>query len=415
MLPQVPESTERLRLAASRGEIGRRDLLQSLLPKDRAVPYIDSLRCRGERCQLCRQSCAFEAVAVDRGVLSIDRPACRSCGLCIAACPRGAIVHPEFPPHRLRATLAELLPAQGNAAEPKLVAMICHSARYSSHEEKGLLPHPPGVLLLEMPCLSMASPWLMLRAFGLGAQGLALICDSRGCPLRIDPERWRGTVRFVQALLSQWGIQPERVGLLGEGDPGEELPRFQRAVAVLAPISLPRSVAPALPEYDLSLAALIEDTSQRLGAIAAGTISAGAVPFGKVRLHGADCTGCGLCAGECPTGALGLVSAGPEAYRLSFSHRCCTSCGLCAQVCPEGCLEVERMLELDRLGSPPQIIWEGGLVSCQMCGAPIAPRAMVEKIRARVAATGGNTSQLETCPDCKMGVRPKSVGSRAGG
>jgi ferredoxin len=414
VVPQAPESDGKLHLATPWGEISRRDLLQSLVPKDQAVPYIDSLRCRGERCDLCRRSCPFEAVAADRGVVSVDRLACRTCGLCIAACPRGAIVHPELPPHRLKAALAELLLAEGNAAEPKLVAMICQSCGFSSRERKGLLPHPAGVSLLEMPCLSMASPGLMLRAFDLGAQGLALICDSRRCPFRLDPERWRGTVRFVQALFSHWGIQPERVEIIGEGDPGEELLRFQQAVAELASISLPPSTTPVSPENDLSLAALIEDMGQRLGAIPAGTISGGAVPFGKVKLRSTDCTGCGLCAGDCPTGALCLVSSRPESYQITFSHPCCTGCGLCATVCPERCLEVERVLEMDRLESPPQIMCEGGLLSCQVCGAPIAPRAMVEKIRARMSATGGNTSRLEICPDCKMGVGPKSARSRVG-
>ncbi|OGO08369.1 MAG: hypothetical protein A2Y61_04395 [Chloroflexi bacterium RBG_13_60_13] len=112
---------------------------------------------------------------------------------------------------------------------------------------------------------------------------------------------------------------------------------------------------------------------------------------------------------------MGLVSSGPDAYQLVFSHLSCTACGLCAGVCPEQCLDVERVLELDRLGLPPQTISEGGFVRCEVCGAPFAPRAMVEKIRARIAAMGGNTSRLETCPDCKMGVKPKPARSRVGG
>jgi len=415
VLQKVPESAQRLRFATPRGEVSRRDLLRSLLPRDQVIPYIETTKCRGERCALCRESCAFEAILADERGVSIDSGACRGCGVCIGACPRGAILHPQFSLKQLNLELESALLSEGNAGQPKVVAMLCQSSGRSTNNSEGKVWERAGRLVpVEMPCLSMASPWLILRAFDLGAQGLALVCDSRRCPFRFDTEGRRGTARFVQALFSHWGMGPERVGLLGEGDPGEELRSFQQAVAALAPIALPPSTIPALSENALSLAALIEDIGQRLGGAPAGTISAGTVPFGKLTLHAASCTGCGLCAADCPTGALAFASSGPKEYRLFFSHGPCTGCGLCAGVCPEQCLEVERVLELDRLGSPPQIIGEGGLVSCQVCGAPMAPRAMVEKIRARMVATGGNTSRLETCPDCKMGVRPKSAGSRAG-
>ena len=42
-----------------------------------------------------------------------------------------------------------------------------------------------------------------------------------------------------------------------------------------------------------------------------------------------DCTACGLCLEECPTGA---ISEGKEKYSISPDD--CTDCGACAEVCP---------------------------------------------------------------------------------
>jgi len=98
---------------------------------------------------------------------------------------------------------------------------------------------------------------------------------------------------------------------------------------------------------------------------------------------------------------------GGDSCGLVFHQERCTGCGLCIKFCPESCLKLERVLELDKLGGSPQSIMKGDFVCCKACGAPVAPRAMVEKIRAKIAAMGGNTSRLELCPRCKMGAKPK--------
>jgi ferredoxin len=253
----------------------------------------------------------------------------------------------------------------------------------------------------------------MLRAFDLGAQGLALIYESEKCQFRFGSEKWQGTVQFVQALLNHWGIQPERVSFFEERNLEQELLNFGRTIAELAPISLRSPVPVGFPAESLPLSALIRGMGERLGETHVGTISAGVVPFGKLTLDSSRCTGCGLCAADCPTGALKAMP-GRDSCGLAFHQERCVACGLCIKVCPEVCLKLERMLELDKLGGSPQTVMKGDFVWCEVCGAPVAPRAMVEKIRARIGAMGGNTSRLEMCPDCKMRTKPGSARSRVG-
>ncbi len=64
-----------------------------------------------------------------------------------------------------------------------------------------------------------------------------------------------------------------------------------------------------------------------------------ASPFGKVELDGSKCAGCGLCALDCPTGALTVSSSDEtDAYQLLFKHGHCIGCDKCIETCQDGCL-----------------------------------------------------------------------------
>jgi len=53
----------------------------------------------------------------------------------------------------------------------------------------------------------------------------------------------------------------------------------------------------------------------------------------SVWVDGARCTGCGLCVGSCPVGALALLDGMPR-----VDEEACTGCGVCVDVCPEGAI-----------------------------------------------------------------------------
>ena len=135
-----------------------------------------------------------------------------------------------------------------------------------------------------------------------------------------------------------------------------------------------------------------------------------ASPLGKVTLEKAGCTGCGLCALECPSGALTVMSsAESEVYQLLFRHELCVACGQCLEVCPENCLHLERTLELDVINSPATVLFEDEIVRCSGCGSPFASRAMINSIKVKLPATG-LPLQFELCPECKIKVQPGRPG-----
>jgi len=126
-------------------------------------------------------------------------------------------------------------------------------------------------------------------------------------------------------------------------------------------------------------------------------------PLGKVELDSSRCTGCGLCAGECPTEAL-VISSSEEtdAFQLIFKHGNCVVCGQCVEICPEKCLRMERVFDMGKMDSQ-LVLFEDEIARCSKCGSPIGPKAMIDKMQARVvAARHSFPSQPELCPACKI-------------
>ncbi|MBN2099840.1 MAG: 4Fe-4S binding protein [Dehalococcoidia bacterium] len=389
----VPSKARRAHFARAQGEISRRDLFQSLIPKYRVTPYIESAKCLGEKCRICRASCEFKAIVSDGKAVSIDSAECRGCGICTTSCPRQAIIYPNFSLDQLEAEIEGLLLNNGEHLKPRIIAMVCQSSQYPIFDAN-LLP-------VTVPCLGMVSPGLILRALDLGAQGVVFISSKEKCQLKMDCSNWKGTVLFLQRLLEHWGIEPERVSALDEENLVQGLPRFSRRIDELKPISFTWSQSTTIPDKSLGLPAAILAISERLGTQATGRISAGTVPFGKITIDAAKCTGCGACVGQCPTDALANLQAA-DSCRLVFRQESCVGCGQCVDICPEKCLHLTKVLEVDKLNHELQVLFEDEFIHCRVCGTPFAPRAMVESVKARLGATGEAALRMETCPECRQ-------------
>jgi ferredoxin len=115
------------------------------------------------------------------------------------------------------------------------------------------------------------------------------------------------------------------------------------------------------------------------------------------------CTGCGLCAIDCPTKALAIrPSSEKDSYQLLFRREACNACGLCEKSCPEHCLQfIDREVEKDETGNETKVIFEDNLSRCIQCGIPLFPRSMVRKLEAKIFTNQGPTWELNLCPSCR--------------
>jgi len=247
----------------------------------------------------------------------------------------------------------------------------------------------------------MASPWLMLRAFDRGTRGVALIAERGKCT-----NIWQEDVRFVRELINCWGIESERIRVLefASGDSGNitrKLDDFAGDISRLGPTALKAYEPSLLPKEGLLLPAVTKALNDKFEGSLKKRVSAGNVPIGTLELDGSQCTGCNLCATECPTGALTVTSDEEGIYQLLFQHDLCVACARCVEVCPEQCLELERILELDKLNST-KVLFKDSIARCRECGSIIGPRAMVDRLEAKLLAGGSLTSQLQLCTRCKV-------------
>lgn len=411
-LSAVSSNNLRLGIARPHGKVGRREFAASLLPQYAVIPSIDPSKCTGaEKCQLCRDSCPVRAISMDGERVTIDANLCLGCGACLAVCPRGAVSFPTFSLEELDMEMAGLLDAPGELLEPRILAFTCETCLSRNDSAGGYqLRYPSNVLPLKVPCLAMASPWVILRAFDRGAQGLALVSAKGACRAGLPAAEWRGNVEFVQALLARWNIEAERIQLFevqedNKTDLGRELQRFADRVAALPPTPLRRGghCVSFIDMYPLPV--LIEHMANELMRTLDGTVSTGAVPFGKIALDEAQCTGCGLCALNCPTDALTVLTDDDGDYELLFQHGLCVACGVCVDACPENCIRLEHVLELDSIGNEPSLLLRGSFMKCRVCGKPFAPKALIDTLKARLRGREDKLEQqLEICPACRVGA-----------
>jgi ferredoxin len=385
-------------------EISRRDLLFGLIrPQYEVVPAVEEERCGAWRgCSLCIASCPAEAISLKEESAFIDKDKCTACGACLPSCPEEAITSPLLNPEVLDDLLQPLL--WRGEGDPRPKVLVISSEDSDTLHETTTEPLSPELLELRLPCIGAFSPWLLLRSFDLGADGVIVIPCGSTCRHRCQPDRWQRTIRFVQALLVKLGIEPERLKVFSfsreEPQSLTDLSRaFVEEVKRIGSTGLRNGNG---QEKHLTPLALLKDLSRRFRVD--GSLCGNDIPFGIVTATTGDrtCTLCGACPERCPTGAITLRE-GTDLSQLLFDHSRCIACEACVQVCPEQVLQMEGALDFSRLGETT-ILAEDRMARCRECGKPIAPLNMIRRMQDQMATgkVSAWSGLSELCPDCRI-------------
>jgi ferredoxin len=349
------------------------------------------------RCNLCLKSCPFGAIR-ESLYLELDEEKCTGCGICWQVCPTEAWAFPKSPEKTLRTTILSL---QTSALE-----LICHRAA------QGEVFSPAPVALNVKRCLASLSLALILETALSAPQGLWLndeLCPQ--CPMGSAQSIIREQAQKANRILKAFGKEetvalksslPDRDGLLPaqvrQGDEplldrrasfsllyGELAGLMRKAVSeslegLFGQLLPPEERVPKhLPEPRLRLVR----TLARLGTPKDEEIPASELPFGLVEVDD-SCTACGLCANQCPTGAL-IFHRNQESFTIDFVPLACIGCKACEGNCPTGAIKVKPYFSFPALLRSLRLtVFKGELKTCRQCGKPFRP-----------------TEGEEICPACR--------------
>ncbi|NND73788.1 MAG: 4Fe-4S dicluster domain-containing protein [Ilumatobacter sp.] len=352
----------------------RRALFSLGVPTYAGAPMIDADQCvAGDGCRACVRACPVDALTWSGGTVSYDKTACLACGVCVTTCPTGAVANPVASP---AAVEAEIRAAIDVATGPIGIRYVCAPARATSL---------PGWHDVVVPCTSMVTVGWLLAPLVLGACAVDTTpCAVGGCD--------RGRVDLTDdllddagAVLHAVGIEPARIGGLGHEPLGVTSP----------PVGLFEAGCTQ------RVIAALHDSS----ATAPGFVDLAEADVGAVGIDSATCTACEMCASCCPTDAL-RSSNERGAVVIDFDSRRCVACGQCVLACPE----IDRdAIRLDRGFDP--VMWAAGrqelrraaTASCEVCGRPVAPDAMLRRIGSLLGEQHADTLDLvaRRCIDCR--------------
>ena len=340
------------------------------------------------QCDLCLKFCPADAIRVSF-YLELDEDKCTGCGICWQVCPTEAWAFPKSPEKTLRTTILSL--------KTPTLELICHRAARSE------ILSPASLALNVKRCLASLSLTLILEAALQAPEGLWLNDEPcPQCPMGSAQSLIKEQARKANRILRAFGKEevvalksslPERDSLrpapLHQGDEplldrratfsllyGEFAELMKKAIgegleSLFGQLLPPEERIPKhLPEPRLRLVRVLA----RLGTPKDEEIPTSELPFGLVEVDD-SCTACGLCANQCPTGAL-IFLRGQESFALDFVPLACIGCKACEGNCPTGAIKVKPSFSFTALLRSFRLtVIKGELETCRQCGKPFRPTA----------------------------------------
>lgn len=357
--------------------ISRRKLFALKVPQYIAAPSINSSLCAaGHGCRLCVESCPTQALTPVDGTISYSVESCVVCGICVTTCPTGATTNPATTPGQVAAQITAMVAS----TEKRIGARFhCRGARPRVLEDSW---YP-----IEVPCTGMLTIGWLLAPLLLGVAAVSVDpCSSSGCSLGNDD---RSQQRRAAAAV-----------ICDELDLGRDRVRFAEQGQLPDPVGvIPTAAVGAMRDADVFLAltymASISDVSIET--------SVGAV--GVVSIDEESCTVCEQCTTVCPPGAL-KVTRPDGAIEISFDAAMCTGCSMCVATCPEidkKAITLHRRFDSAELAAGRHVVRTESTATCEKCGNPIAPSAMLERLQSMLGPEHAGTVDLigRRCISCR--------------
>lgn len=362
-------------------KISRRALFKLSLTEYRAAPSIDHGKCASDiGCRVCAELCPQGALKWSDGVMDYNKDICEPCGICVTACPRGAVINPACTPAQMEAQTQALLsePYEG----PRGILFICQRTQAPDIDE-GWMP-------VKLPCVGMVTPIWLLAPLLMGAGSVGVLTCGEMCPAR-QGQVVREKVEYCRELLRSLGAPDDLVVLDPEGAPRHGRPAIIRRN----------------PFTHDARADVILTLAESLGG-GSFALEHPLSPLGLVEIQQDVCTACGMCARSCPTGALALEED-DDGVSLSFEAASCVACAQCLPRCPEGernAISLRRAVDTRAVAGGRLLLRQEKTLRCASCGSQIAPVGMMRRLEEILGDEYAQVMPLlrRYCVDCRVMV-----------
>ncbi|SFM76059.1 hydrogenase iron-sulfur subunit [Thermodesulforhabdus norvegica] len=107
-----------------------------------------------------------------------------------------------------------------SAFEPKIVAFCCANCASAAAQvaDKAGWQLPPNVRVVQLLCTGRLDSLHILKALENGADGVYVAgCQPDSCQFKHGVEKAEKKVKYVQKILEDIGLEPERVALFNVG------------------------------------------------------------------------------------------------------------------------------------------------------------------------------------------------------
>lgn len=357
--------------------VSRRRLFALGVPQYIGAPSIDPVPCTAQHgCRLCVESCPVSALKSVSGSIAYNVDTCVACGICVTTCPTGATVNPTATKEQITAQIEAMVSV---AEDPVGIEFRCREARPRPLED-GWYP-------IEVPCTGMLTIGWLLGPLMLGAGAVAAPpCGTTGCSIGND-DLVAEHLSNASSILSEFAISQQRILNEGRG-------------AVPQPLT-DMDTAPLANFNDTTVYLALAAVAKIPDAVFASTTGS----VGVVTINELACTACEQCTVVCPSHALASRRR-EETVEISFDPFLCVGCGMCLSICPEhrrGAITLKRDFDVEELTLGPRLVFTGPTSTCEVCGKPIAPSAMLERIQSMLGSEHARTLDLisRRCIACR--------------
>jgi len=355
-------SPEQVKLLPS-NRTTRRGLLSMGAPAYTGAPKVVEDSCVADKgCRLCATYCPADALVWESGSIRYDPKTCVACGICVTSCPTGAITNPSADP---KAIEAEIRTAIDESPAPPGIRYRCRGS---------IVAGEAGWCQIEVPCTGMLTVGWLLTPLVMGASDVeAVPCQAGGCTLHND-HKLEATLAELNTVMGFLGTIPaldsdSDVSWLGE--------RSSLRLIDHLTTSLHPDAACALKNADV----------------------------GAISIDPSTCTACQMCAHVCPTGALNTW-LDSEGVHIDFDPRSCVACAQCVATCPEieeEAISMTRGFDAADWTVGRRDVRHEPTPLCELCGKPVAPVAMLNRIEDMLGAAGRETVAVisRRCVNCR--------------